>query len=168
MKITPKQERFVEQYLIDLNATQAAIRAGYSRKTAKQQASRLLTNVDLAAAIAAGKERLAAKAELTAKRVLEELRRIAFCDARQFFTPDGKMKPSSEWSEEQGSQLAGFEAIVGNVSNQDGHTDTIHKIELVDKIGALTLLAKFFGLLTEKVQVAGQIVFRWQEPGERP
>jgi phage terminase small subunit len=120
MKITPKQERFVEQYLIDLNATQAAIRAGYSRKTAKQQASRLLTNVDLAAAIAAGKERFAAKAELTAKRVLEELRRIAFCYARQFFTPDGKMKPSSEWSEEQGSQLAGFEAIVGNVSGQDG------------------------------------------------
>jgi len=78
MKITPKQERFVEQYLIDLNATQAAIRAGYSRKTAKQQASRLLTNVDLAAAIAAGKERLAAKAELTAKRVLESSAELRF------------------------------------------------------------------------------------------
>jgi phage terminase small subunit len=167
MKITPKQERFVEQYLIDLNATQAAIRAGYSRKTAKQQASRLLTNVDLAAAIAAGKERLAAKAELTAKRVLEELRRIAFCDARQFFTPDGKMKPSSEWSAEQGSQLAGFEAIAGNVSGQNGHMDTIHRIKFVDKVAALTLLAKFFGLLTEKVEHVGDVTFRWLEPTER-
>ncbi len=53
--LTPKQSRFVEEYLIDLNATQAAIRAGYSAKTAKQQASRLLTNVDVAASVVEAK-----------------------------------------------------------------------------------------------------------------
>jgi phage terminase small subunit len=55
--LTPKQSRFVEEFLLDLNAKQAAIRAGYSLKTAKQQASRLLTNVDVAAAADKGKAR---------------------------------------------------------------------------------------------------------------
>ena len=55
--ITPKQQRFVTEYLIDLNATQAAIRAGYSRKTAQQQGSRLLTNVVVKRAIAAQQDR---------------------------------------------------------------------------------------------------------------
>lgn len=50
--MTPKQERFVAKYLIDLNATQAAIRAGYSKKTAKQQAARLLANADVSRAVA--------------------------------------------------------------------------------------------------------------------
>ena len=53
--LTPKQKCFINEYLIDLNATQAAIRAGYSPRTAKQQASRLLTNVDVAAAVATAK-----------------------------------------------------------------------------------------------------------------
>jgi hypothetical protein len=91
-----------------------------------------------------------------------------FCDVRAFFTPDGKLKPLSELTEEQGSQLASFEVIKGNLSGQDGHMDTIHRIKFVDKVAALTLLAKFFGLLTEKVQVTGDVTFRWQEPGERP
>ena len=56
-RITPKQQRFVTEYLIDLNATQAAIRAGYSRKTAQQQGSRLLTNVVVKRAIAAQQDR---------------------------------------------------------------------------------------------------------------
>lgn len=51
MKLTLKQERFVAEYLIDLNATQAAIHAGYSERTAKQQGSRLLTNADVSAAV---------------------------------------------------------------------------------------------------------------------
>ena len=52
MPLTPKQERFVEEYLIDLNATQAAIRAGYSAKTAEAQGSRLLSNVNVSALVA--------------------------------------------------------------------------------------------------------------------
>ena len=49
--LTPKQQRFVEEYLIDLNATQAAIRSGYSEKTAQERSSRLLSNVMVQAAI---------------------------------------------------------------------------------------------------------------------
>lgn len=60
MSLTPKQERFVQEYLIDLNATQAAIRTGYSAKTANEQASRLLANVKIAAAVS---EAMKARAE---------------------------------------------------------------------------------------------------------
>ena len=70
--LSPKQKRFVEEYLIDLNATQAAIRAGYSAKTAKQQASRLLTNVDVVAAVALAKKERSEKTKIDAEWVLRQ------------------------------------------------------------------------------------------------
>ncbi len=70
-KLTPKQEAFVREYLVDLNATQAAIRAGYSPKTAQEQASRLLSNVMVMDAISAGKAARAQKLEVTAEQVLQ-------------------------------------------------------------------------------------------------
>ncbi len=70
-KLTPKQEAFVREYLVDLNATQAAIRAGYSPKTAREQASRLLSNVNVMDAISAGKAARAERLEVTAEQVLQ-------------------------------------------------------------------------------------------------
>ncbi|MBA8838348.1 phage terminase small subunit [Ochrobactrum sp. RH2CCR150] len=83
MTLTAKQERFVAEYLIDLNATQAAIRAGYSEKTAQQQRSRLLLNVLVQEAIAKGREKTAAKLEITKERIVDELAKIAFADIRK-------------------------------------------------------------------------------------
>lgn len=82
-KFTPRQEAFVREYLVDLNATQAAIRAGYSKKTATEQASRLLTDVNVREAVDAKRERLAIKTEITVERVLEELWAIATADANE-------------------------------------------------------------------------------------
>lgn len=73
MTLTPKQQRFVAEYLIDLNATQAAIRAGYSVRTAKQQGSRLLTNVDIASAVAGKQAKVGDRLEITAEKVLRDL-----------------------------------------------------------------------------------------------
>jgi hypothetical protein len=73
MPLNPKQQRFVAEYLKDLNATKAAIRAGYSEKTAKQIGSRLLTNVDVAAAIEAGQGKIAAKLEITAEALVRDV-----------------------------------------------------------------------------------------------
>lgn len=70
-KLTPKQEAFVREYLVDLNATQAAIRAGYSQKTANEQASRLLAKVSIQEAVAAGRSARAQKLEVTAEQVLQ-------------------------------------------------------------------------------------------------
>lgn len=74
--LTPRQQRFVSEYLIDLNATQAAIRAGYSEKTAAEQASRLLTNVKVQETIAEARSRIAQKAEWSATDRLLSLKAI--------------------------------------------------------------------------------------------
>lgn len=75
--MTPKQLRFVEEYLVDLNATQAAIRVGYSEKTARQQGARLLTNADIAAEVFRRQQKVSEKAEVTAAWVLERLKKEA-------------------------------------------------------------------------------------------
>jgi phage terminase small subunit len=81
--LTAKQARFVAEYLIDLNATQAAIRAGYSAKTANREGSRLLSKVDIADAIAAMRAKIAKKVEVTVESLtveLEEARGIAIAE----------------------------------------------------------------------------------------
>lgn len=75
--LNAKQARFAQEYLVDLNATQAAIRAGYSEKTAKSQGSRLLTNADVQAAIAAGREKLAERVQVSQEWVLKNLVAVA-------------------------------------------------------------------------------------------
>lgn len=82
-KLTPKQARFVEEYLVDLNATQAAIRAGYSARTAHSQGQRLLKHVEVAASVAAGQQDRSGRTEITADRVLQELAKIGFADIRK-------------------------------------------------------------------------------------
>lgn len=74
--LNPKQQRFVAEYLKDLNATQAYIRAGYSEKGAAQGAERLLRNVEVRAAIAEGQAKLAGKLEITAEKVLLDLEEV--------------------------------------------------------------------------------------------
>ncbi|WP_104500331.1 terminase small subunit [Acinetobacter indicus] len=71
--LTDKQQRFVEEYLIDLNATQAAIRAGYSEKTAQEQSSRLLSNVMVQEAVQKAKNKLSERTELTVDMVVQGL-----------------------------------------------------------------------------------------------
>jgi phage terminase small subunit len=78
--LTPKQAAFVMEYLKDLNATQAAIRAGYSKKTASSQGERLLRNAKVQAAVTKGREKLAAKVEVTTERVLGGLLAEAMAD----------------------------------------------------------------------------------------
>lgn len=72
-KLNARQQIFVKEYLIDLNATQAAIRAGYSEKTANEQGSRLLANVSISAAVQEGMKSRAAKLDTSAEKVIEDL-----------------------------------------------------------------------------------------------
>ena len=74
--LTPKQQRFVEEYLIDLNATQSAIRAGYSEKTANEQGSRLLANVSISEAIAEAQNKRAERTEITQDYVLTNIQKV--------------------------------------------------------------------------------------------
>lgn len=162
--LTPKQQRFVSEYLRDLNATQAAIRAGYSAKTAGAQGSRLLTNVEIAAAVESGRAKQLERADLSAARVLEELRRLAFSDVRRLFDEHGNMKPLTELSAEDSSAIASIEVVKRNLTAGDGEVDTIHKLRVWDKPKSLDTLAKHFGLLKEHVQHTGEIRMTWLPP----
>ena len=112
--LTPKQERFIAEYLKDLNATQAAIRAGYSAKTAVAQGPRLLGNVEVAKALAARQSKQLETADLSAARVLEELRRLAFADIRAVFDENGNLRPIHTLTQEQAACIGGFEVIKKN------------------------------------------------------
>ncbi len=90
---------------------------------------------------------------LSAVRVLEELRRLAFLDLRGFFDEVGNLKPIRDLSPEQGAALAGLEVIKKNAEAGDGIIDTIHKFKVWDKTKALDSLAKHFGLLHESLDV---------------
>lgn len=147
--MTDKQQRFIAEYLKDLNATQAAIRAGYNAKWAEKNAVRLTGNDGIAKAIAAKTAKQIEKIELTADRVIEEIARLAFIDARGFWDDDGNLKPIKDLTPEQGSALAGFEAVIKNAKAGDGQTDMVHKIKFWDKTRALELLARKFALLKE-------------------
>ena len=89
--LTPKQERFVQEYLVDLNATQAAIRVGYRKKTTTEQASRLLTNVKVSEAIAKEQHALAEK-------VIAELALIGFANMQDYLNLSDPEKPTVDLS----------------------------------------------------------------------
>lgn len=172
--LTGKQARFVAEYLIDLNGTQAAMRAGYSPKTAHVQGSRLLTHVEVRAAVQAAETRHQEEAQrqleadtgeahLDAVRVLLELGRLATVDLRGYFDGAGNLKAIKDLTPAQGAALAGFEVIKKNAAAGDGIVDTIHKIKIWDKPRALEMLAKHYGLLIERIEHSGGIELVWQD-----
>src|SRR5262245_39138560 len=158
--LTPKQQRFIAEYLIDLNATQAAIRAGYSAKTAEQQGYENLRKPEIAAAVAAGRARQLEKAELTSVQTLEAIRRQVCGDVRRLFAAHGQIKPITELSAEDAALIGGFEVIIKNAAAGDGHTDPIHKIKLKDQARYVEMAAKYFGLLRDRLEHQGEFVIR--------
>ena len=155
--MTPKQTRFIAEYRKDLNATQAAIRAGYSEKTASSQGERLLRNAEIAAAVAEKTQAQLEQADLSAVRVLEELRRLSFADIRGLFDANGNLKPIHELTAEQAACIGGFEVLKKNAEAGDGKIDVVHKVKVIDKTRSLEMLAKHFALLTEKLEIKGAL-----------
>ena len=103
LKLTAKQQAFVAEFLVDLNATQAAIRAGYSVKTANEQGARLLTNVSVAAAIAEAQAERAKKTQRTALDVLKDIQAVSKEAWR-----DGDLKTALKGFELEGKHLGMF------------------------------------------------------------
>jgi phage terminase small subunit len=148
-KLTPKQERFVAEYLIDLNATQAAIRAGYSAKTAQEQGSRLLSNVMVAGAVKAKQARLADKYEVTADRVVRELALIGFANMLDYVQIDEQGLARVDLSGVDRDQAAAIHEIkVESVVGAGEDPKTVEKVtfKLADKRAALVDLGKHLGL----------------------
>lgn len=110
-----------------------------------------MTDVDVARLVAEGQAKQLQTAELSAARVLEELRRLAFADPRQLFDARGNLRPINKLSAEDAAWIGGLDVIIANAKAGDGHMDTIHKVKLLDKTKALDLLARHFGLLKERI-----------------
>jgi phage terminase small subunit len=169
MALTPKQQRFVEEYLVDLNALQAAIRAGYSPTSAPATSSRLLDNRNVAEAIAAGQAERSKATGITVERILLEMGRLAFSDHRQGFNPDGSIKPPSEWSDDFAATVAAieFEKAPAPVKAAKGRKTKavadqvaparIAKLRFWDKGKAVDMLAKHMGMFVEKIELGGQV-----------
>lgn len=95
--MNPKQQRFVDEYLIDLNGAAAARRAGYSEKTANRMACENLTKPDIAAAIAAAQQNRSERTQVDSDWVLKRLHRDATADIAELFDEQGRMRPADQW-----------------------------------------------------------------------
>lgn len=150
-KLTRRQAAFVDEYLVDMNGAQAAIRAGYAARSARVTAARLLTNANIAAAV---QQRCAERSErtgLTAARVLEELRRIGIADIRQLMSWSHDrvvFTPSGDLTEEQAAAVAAVKSKTITVTREDGSTEQRIEIELKlhDKIAALREAGRHLGI----------------------
>lgn len=142
-KLTDKQKRFVLEYLVDLNATQAAIRTGYSKKTAEVIGYENLRKPQIAAEIAKRQAELSSRLEITQEKVLDELAGIAFANASDFVTVTQtgllNIKPTEDVPAEKLPALA---------SIKYGASGSV-EIKLHDKAAALRMLAEYLGLFKQ-------------------
>jgi len=146
--MTPRQRRFVDEYLIDLDGRHAAIRAGYARRDAKNRAYRLLRRKDVADAISTAMAERAHRSGITPERVLDELARIAFVDWRKLaeWGPDGVALTASDRLslDETASIVAvGTDKRSGRVA-----------VATYDKKRALDVLARILGLRVDPPKAA--------------
>lgn len=133
-KLTPKQELFCKEYVIDFNATQAAIRAGYKKKAAYKTASENLNKPHVAERIRELQGPVMKKPEITRERVLQELADIAFANTDDFFEGPGVLKKDIMKSDKLGA-IATFEPTMAGV-----------KVKMNDKQKALEMLARHLGM----------------------
>ena len=151
-KLTAKQLMFCYEYMVDLNATQAAIRSGYSEDTAYSIGPENLKKPVIAKKIKELMNLRSERTEITADRVLVELSKIGFADIRDIFKPTGELLLPTEMNDNISAALSSVEVVS---SRYDGVMEYTHKIKLNDKKGALELMGKHLKLFTDKTEVSG-------------
>jgi phage terminase small subunit len=152
-KLTPKQIRFVHEYQIDMNATQSAIRAGYSKKTARQQGHKLLTRADILEKIQEARKKVEESVEqdseralLKAEEVERELDRIIRFNLKDFVNDNGEPKQIHELTKDQA-------ACVRELGVLETQIGTHRTLKFYDKVKSIEVKMKRLGMLKEKVQV---------------
>jgi len=160
INLTPKQQLFVEEYLVDLNATQAAIRAGYSEKTANEQGARLLANVSVQAAIKIAMDKRSERTHITQDRVLDELAKLAFFDIRKLYDDKGNLIPITQLDDATAAAIAGIDVVeMAGGMEIGGDAAVKHvamytkKVKLVDKRAALVDIGKHIGMFIDRKEV---------------
>lgn len=155
-RLSPKAQRFINEYLKDGNGKQAAIRAGYAPKAAEVQASRLLRNVQVADAIRTRQQQLQERAGVSAQRVVEELARIGFVDIRRVFRADGRLIAPKQLPEDVARAIASVEVTTSTTGTGKARkTETVAKVRFWEKPKALHTMAHILGMLKDKVEHSG-------------
>ena len=152
--LTPKQQRFVEEYLIDLNATQAAIRSGYSEKTAKVIAAQNLSKLNVQEAIEEAQSKRAEQTQIDAAYVLRRLVEIDQMDVLDIMDDQMKIRPVNEWPKVWRQYVVNLE----NLELSDGE-GCFKKIKWPDKVKNLELLGRHVsvGAFKDKVEHSGKL-----------
>ncbi len=149
-KLTLKQEKFCEEYLVDLNATQAAIRAGYSEKRAKETGCENVTKRNIQEKIQELRKEVSKNTGITVERVLEEEALIAFYDLREIFDSDeGTPISPHELPEKVARALAGIEVTERVLKSFDGVGSVVevkYKYKFNDKGRALERIGRHLGM----------------------
>lgn len=159
-KLTEKQRLFVEEYLIDLNATQAAIRAGYSAKTADVQGSRMLGNVKVQQAIAEAMAKRSKRTGVNQDRVVLELAKLAFVKMTDLVDSEGRIKTDAT-----DDDLSCIESIKYKESDNEFGGSVEREVKISSKLKALELLGKHLGMWNDKldVNIASPIVITGED-----
>jgi len=154
-----KQAKFAAEYQKDLNATQAAIRAGYSKRSAERYGFELLKKPSVACVVQRKAQHVAERADLDAAFVIHGLMEIAAVDLSRIYHADGTLMSIHDWPEEIKKVVAGMETdeiteTERGVTRVIGHTK---KLKLPDRIKAFELLGKHKALFTEVIRNEGKM-----------
>jgi len=154
-KLTPKQAAFVQEYLIDLNATQAAIRAGYSPKTANEQGARLLANVSVRGQVDLAMAERSKRTQVDADWLLTRLAGEAEADlADLYYEGTGRLKPIHEWPKSWRQGLvAGMKIRQEIGEGEDPAIADIIEVKLADRNPKLRMIGDHIGVQAFKANV---------------
>jgi phage terminase small subunit len=159
-ELTPKQQRFCEEYIVDLNATQAAIRAGYSVRTAEVQGPRLLSNARVRNAIQVAMDARSERTEITADRVLTELAKIGFSDIRRAVRWGGSSEGETEGAASVLHLVDSAELDDNTAAAVAEVTQTAQglRLKLHDKRAALVDIGRHLGMFIDRTEQRGAVV----------
>lgn len=161
MALNNKQKSFVREYLVDLNATQAAIRAKYSKKSAYSIGEENMRKPEIAKSIQAEMDKRGKRTEITADKVLQELAKLGFADIRNVFNENGQLLPVHMLPPEVAASISSIEVVTTRIPGSDPvEVEHTSKIKFWDKRGSLELLGKHLKLFTDKVELSGRLSFR--------
>jgi len=162
VKLTVKQKRFVDEYLVDFNATQAALRAGYSKKTANTIAAQNLAKLSIQTEISRRQKDLQRRTEVSQDRVVKELARVAFSNAtnavqvqpRTIVGADGKeiviqtvvLTATAELTDDQRAAISQIKQGANGI-----------EIKMYDKLKALELLGRHIGMFNDKLELKATV-----------
>ena len=169
-EITDKMRQFVDEYLIDMNGTQAAIRAGYSEATAQEQSSQLLDRPDIRELVEQRQKDRIDRTQISQDLTVNELKAIALSDIADFvIVKEGgviEQRPFNELKKEQTRCVKKIKQTVRTAQSSDGaviHQTAVLELELYDKVKSLELLGRHLGIFNDKLTLDGalplQIVF---------